>query len=735
MSLRTSGEFLEFFWNCEAGLTMSTPNNVLYEFGPFLLDKTERLLLREGVPIQLTLKAFDTLVVLVESSGHVVNKDELMSKVWPDAFIGDNTLASNISYLRKALGADGQFIETVPKVGYRFGALVTRVAAQASLRAGIQGTAGIRESGSAAPDPDPDQAKERGTDRLIVAETKEVGLARTEECVGAQTDQQVPQRSMRDEESGAVGAAEQPGSRANKTEVPAVLLEAPKPSPRLALTVAGFIGVALLGAASIYVLGFRRGTREGAPASSRSGLALRSLAVLPFNQLNPDSGQEFLGLGMADSLITRLSSTRQVAVRPTSSINKYDGASDRDPVRLGREMGVDSVLDGTIQRSGDRVRVTVRLWSTEERRPVWAGEFDEKFTEMFSVEDSISEKVATALALKLSGEDRKLLLKHYTDNAAAYQAYVKGRYHWSRWTPEEVRKAIVCFQEAIKVDPNYSLAYAGLADSYNVMGTFGYVAPQEAWPETEAAANKALALDEGLAEAHSSLGGAKMVYDWDWRGAEYHFKRGIDLAPDSPNAHQVYGLYLMAMDRRDEALREMRLAQQLDPSSPLMTTSLGWALLFARQYDASIVELRKALDLDPNYQMARGSLELAFNASRKFDDMISLSESERAAAKARGERWASANLVYAYAQMGRKAQALQIAEDLREMCDERYISPFVMATAYIGLGDKDEAFKWLDKAYEERSNFLWLLKVYPYLDSLRSDPRFADLLRRVGLEG
>jgi tetratricopeptide (TPR) repeat protein len=226
-----------------------------------------------------------------------------------------------------------------------------------------------------------------------------------------------------------------------------------------------------------------------------------------------------------------------------------------------------------------------------------------------------------------------------------------------------------------------------------------------------------------------------MVYDWDWPGAEYHFKRGIELAPDSPDAHQLYGLYLMAMDRRDEALREMKLAEQLDPTSPLMTTSMGWALLFARQYDAAIAELRKALDLDPSYQMARGSLEFAFVASRRFNDAIALTEPERSEARARGEHWASANLVYAYAQLGRRDHALQMMEDLKQMCGERYISPFLLTIAYVGLGDKDEAFKWLEKAYEERSNFLWLLRVYPCLDSIRSDPRFTDLLKRVRLQG
>ena len=709
---------------------MSTPYTDLYRFGPFVLDKSERLLLRDGAPIQLTLKAFDTLVVLIESSGHVVNKDELMSKVWPDTFIGENTLASNISYLRKAMGAEGQFIETVPKIGYRFCASVSRVT----------------RDGAGAATADPAALVDTSvTSGSTVDGTSNRASASSQPRIASSIENGVATPWTRDEATSPTASSDpiitEPSARRKILGPPRVvkhkLAEAvplqQRRSPRRALTVAALIGIALLGVAAIYVLGFRRTAGEDGPPGSRSSSGPRSLAVLPFNQLNPDSGQEFLGLGLADTLITRLSSTRQVAVRPTSSINKYDGGADRDPVRLGRELGVDSVLDGTIQRSGDRLRVTVRLWSTQEKRPVWAGEFDEKFTEMFSVEDSISEKVATALALKLSGDDRKLLLKHYTDNAAAYQSYVKGRYHWSRWTPEEVRKAIGCFQEAINVDPNYSLAYAGLADSYNVLGTFGYVAPQEAWPATEAAANRALELDEGLAEAHSSLGGAKMVYDWDWAGAEYHFKRGIELAPDSPDAHQLYGLYLMAMDRRDEAQREMRLAEQLDPTSPLMTTSMGWALLFARQYDAAIAELRKALDLDPSYQMARGSLEFAFVASRRFEDAVALTEPERSEARARGEHWASANLVYAHAQLGRRNQAVQMMEDLKQMCGERYISPFLLTIACVGLGDKDQAFKYLEKAYEERSNFLWLLRVYPCLDSIRSDPRFDDLLKRVGL--
>ena len=714
---------------------MSTPYTDLYRFGPFVLDKSERLLLRDGAPIQLTLKAFDTLVVLIESSGHVVNKDELMSKVWPDTFIGENTLASNISYLRKAMGAEGQFIETVPKIGYRFCASVSKITREGSDKARTANDgAGAATAHPAA------QVDTSATAGSTVDDTSNRAWASSESRIASAIENAVTTPLTGDVISSPTASVHpiitEPSARRRILGQPRVqpIPVEQRRSPRRALTVAALIGIALLGVASIYVLGFRRTAGEDGPPGSRSSSGPRSLAVLPFNQLNPDSGQEFLGLGLADTLITRLSSTRQVAVRPTSSINKYDGGADRDPVRLGRELGVDSVLDGTIQRSGDRLRVTVRLWSTQEHRPVWADEFDEKFTEMFSVEDSISEKVATALALKLSGDDRKLLLKHYTDNAAAYESYVKGRYHWSRWTPEEVHKAISCFQEAIKVDPNYSLAYAGLADSYNVLGTFGYVAPQEAWPETEAAANRALELDEGLAEAHSSLGGAKMVYDWDWPGAEYHFKRGIELAPDSPDAHQLYGLYLMAMDRRDEALREMRLAEQLDPTSPLMTTSMGWALLFARQYDAAIAELRKALDLDPSYQMARGSLEFAFVASRRFEDAVALTEPERSEARARGEHWASANLVYAHAQLGRRNQALQMMEDLKRMCGERYISPFLLTIAYVGLGDKDEAFKWLEKAYEERSNFLWLLRVYPCLDSLRSDPRFDDLLKRVGLK-
>src|SRR5262249_39022018 len=459
---------------------MSISNNDLFGFGPFVLDKAERLLLRDGAPIQLTLKAFDTLVVLVESSGHVVNIEELLRKVWPGTFIGENTLASNISSLRKALGAEGQLIETVPKIGYRFAARVTRIASHTEeLTNAAAQPSGATTSGH--------HYKSDAAGEAPVPDKTSASLS-TEESTGP-----------------AIQAGAAPAANTSSTV-------APPPKPSLALKAAAVAGIALLAAVSVYVFGFRGTKAQPDPPDPRSGISPRSLAVLPFNQLNPDSGQEFLGLGMADTLITRLSSTRQVAVRPTSSINKYSGPAERDPVKLGQELGVDSVLDGTIQRSGDRLRVTVRLWSTQERRPVWAGEFDGKLTEMCSVEDSISEKVATALALKLSVDARKLLLKHYTDNAEAYQAYIKGRYHWSRWTHDEVRKAIACFEDAIKVDPAYSLAYAGLADSYNVLGTFGYVSPKEAWPATEAAARKALELDEGLAEAHISLGGARMVY-------------------------------------------------------------------------------------------------------------------------------------------------------------------------------------------------------------------------------
>src|SRR5262249_27051612 len=347
---------------------MSEANNHLLQFGPFVLDKAERLLLRDGAPVQLTLKAFDTLVVLVESSGHVVNKEELLRKVWPDSFVGENTLASNISSLRKALGAEGQLIETVPKIGYRFSARVNRIAPHTEKPA----NAAAQPSGA----------------------TTSGHLHNSDAAGEAQVPNKTSASLSAEESTGpAIRAGADRAARASSTV-------APPPRRSLALKAAALAGIALLAAASVYVFGFR-GTKAQ-PDPPGSGISPRSLAVLPFNQLNPDNGQEFLGLGMADTLITRLSSTRQVAVRPTSSINKYSSPADRDPVKLGQELGVDSVLDGTIQRSGDRVRVTVRLWSTQERRPVWAGEFDERFTEMFSVEDSISEKVATALALKLS---------------------------------------------------------------------------------------------------------------------------------------------------------------------------------------------------------------------------------------------------------------------------------------------------------------------------------------------
>jgi DNA-binding winged helix-turn-helix (wHTH) protein/TolB-like protein/Tfp pilus assembly protein PilF len=642
---------------------MSNQNSALYRFGPFLLDTMERQLTCDGEVISLTFKAFDTLVALVESSPHILTKDELLRRVWSETFVEENTLASNISTLRKALArhsSGSQCIETVPKIGYRF---ILPVQTVGTPQHGLQV--------DTLPEKD-DVTREENPER-IPEQTRAMWL-----------------RSGR--------------TRKNVVVLAALLV--------------------VLAASSLYVV--TSGMFKGRPA--RDGA--RSLAVLPLSDLGSDRDDAYLGIGIADTLITKISSLRQIVVRPTSSVRKF-AAADRDPLAAGRELGVDSVLDGSFQQEGGRIRITVRLLDARTGSPIWAEKFDQQFTDIFALEDSISQKLAGALALRLTAADRKLLGKQYTQNPDAYQLYLKGRYHWNKWTPGEISKALDYFNQAIQGDSNFALAYAGLADSYDVLGVFGSLPPNQAWPMTETAAKKALELDDGLAEAHVSLAAAKMVYEWDWNGAESEFKRALDLDPEYSTAHQSYGLYLMAQGRSNESIAEMKKAQQLEPFSLIINTSLGWTLYFSRNYDQAITQFKNTVDLDPNYVFPRESLALVYDAMGRYQDASA--QYLEVESITGGKERPRAGLAHSYAKMGRRADAVKLLDEIKRLSADRYVSPSAIAVVYEGLGDRDQTFEWLEHAYRERSNLLWLLKVNPAWDSLRADPRFQNLLARVGL--
>ena len=458
--------------------------------------------------------------------------------------------------------------------------------------------------------------------------------------------------------------------------------------------------------------------------------SFRTLAVLPFKPLASTDRDESLELGMADTLIRRLSGSGKISVRPFSAVRKYSGL-DQDPVAAGEELKVDAVLDGNMQRAGDRMRVTVRLVSVRDARQLWAGSFDEKFTDIFAVQDAVSHRVAEALALRLSGEEEGRLTKHFTEDAEAYRLYLKGEYLSNKFTPEGINTAIEYFTQAIARDPSYATAYASLAKSYGVMGINGWLPPKEAFPKAKAAATKALEIDGQLAEGHAALGATKMFYEWDWSAAEREFQRAIDLNPDYPDPHRLYSYLLTATGRFDESIAQTELNLRLDPLSPVSYADAVRAYYFAGRYDEAVEANRKASEMDPNFAIAHLVAGAAYEQKGMYDEAVA--ELQKANNFPGGFSEAMGALGHAYAVSGKKSEALKILGELKEMSKRRSVSPLDFAILYAGLGDKERALESLEKAAEERVGWLINLKVDPRFAGLRTEARYTDLIRRLGL--
>jgi DNA-binding winged helix-turn-helix (wHTH) protein/TolB-like protein/Tfp pilus assembly protein PilF len=659
----------------------------LYEFGPFQLDVAERLFLKDAEPVALTPKAFEMLVVLVERSGHLVEKDELLKEVWRDQFVEESNLSQNIYLLRKALG-DGanehQYIETVPRRGYRF-------------------VADVREVRAAARGDEMDE-----TDIVLEKRTSARIL--------------IEEEGSDEEGSDAAGGI-------RERDVPA--LHAPASAARRRLSRTSLALLILCVCAIAASLLYFWTMKAASPAAGKTPLA-GSIAVLPFKPLGAESGDELLGLGMADATIIKLSNLQQLPVLPTSAIFKYTGR-EHDPVASGRELGVETVLDGTVQHSDDRVRVTVQLISLRENRTLWSGKFDEQFTNIFAVQDSISEQVAQALALQLTADERKHLSKRYTENTEAYQSYLMGLYFWNKRTKDGLHKAIEYFQQAIARDASYALAYAGLADAYHLSVYYGYEtsSPAEVYRKAQAAATRALALDDTLAEAHTAMAMIQANYERDAAASEKSLKRAISLNPGYATAHQRYAWVLLAGGRADEAIQEMRRALSFDPVSLTINAALGSMFNFARRYDEAIQQLQRTLLMDPNFSLARYNLGLAFEHKGMYEEAIA--EFKRAGELDPDTTDALEALGYVYAVTGRRTEARKVLAELQEMMQRREVSRYNLALIYAALGEKDRAFEWLERAAADKSLQTIYLRFDPQLDILKADPRFKDFLRRHDL--
>jgi tetratricopeptide (TPR) repeat protein/serine/threonine protein kinase len=458
----------------------------------------------------------------------------------------------------------------------------------------------------------------------------------------------------------------------------------------------------------------------------------RAVAVLPLRVLSAettaDTGKDYLSVGLADALITRLSHVHRFVVRPTSSVMRYQ-SGETDPLKAGREMGVDFIVSGTVRIVGERIRVTMQLSSVADGETRWTGRFDESYTDVLSLEDSISEQVAMALVPHLSGDERSKLSKRGTDNPEAFESFLRGRYYWYTMTEDGFAKAIVCYERATALDPSYAAAYAGISEYHCWLAVYGLMPPAEQLVAARSAAERAIALDDTLAEAHTALGLALLTHETQWQLAEVRFRRAIELNPNSTMAHAHYACQLAMEGRFDEAIREARRACELDPINPFNSYFLSWCLYQARRYDEAIAQTRRLLQSEPNYGSARLTLSLLLRRTGKYEEAIA--ESKRAVELLGEIPMFVAGLGSAYAEAGRTEEARRVLAQLREMSTVRYVSPYHRAFIHLYLGERDEALAFLEQGIAVGDPWVVWLGVEPQLDPLRGKQRFNELLART----
>jgi TolB-like protein/DNA-binding winged helix-turn-helix (wHTH) protein/Tfp pilus assembly protein PilF len=610
-------------------------NRSQFCFGPFVVDPIDKLLLREGTPVHLGPKAFETLVALLEKQGRLVGKAELLNRVWPDAFVEEATLAQNIFTLRKALGegTNGDtYIETVPKRGYRFVAPVTNL--------------------------------------------------------------------------------EQPEARLKRE------------SQARRIFHWGALGVLVVATSAGFYFWTHSRAVESAPSPSRI-----TLAVLPFQNLTPDPQQEYLSDGLTEEMITQLGglNPQRLGVIARTSAMHYK-ASTETAGQIGRELGVDYLVEGSLRRDGSRVRITAQLIRARDQMHLWAQDYNRDFNDYLAVESEVARDIAGQIQLKLRAQGSSNGSR--TTNASAYEDYLRGRFFWNKRSEEGHLKAIEYFDRATAADPNYAQAYSGLADAYALLGSNAnrVVKRSEAMDKARAAALKALAIDETLAEAHTSLAFVYWHYDWDWPAAEKEFQRALQLNPSYATAHQWFAFYLLSQHRMNESLEEIRTAQRMDPLSLIINTDMAQILFFSRRYDEAREHAKKVLEMDARFSLAREVLAWC---------MLAQNQNKAALAEAKQAFDASADpdeeivLAITCAAAGDKQTARTILARLARKPTDPFSVGF--AQAYAALGEKDQAFGALQNALQSRNGGLTLLRVLPFLDSLRDDPRFTDLAHRIGL--
>jgi TolB-like protein/DNA-binding winged helix-turn-helix (wHTH) protein/Tfp pilus assembly protein PilF len=645
--------------------------NNLYQFGEFRLDTQNRVLRRGQEIVPLTPKAFEVLLVLLQNSGQVVTKDELMKAVWPDSFVEESNLTQTIFVLRKALGEnlDQRYILTVQGRGYRFAVDVKEISS-----GGAKAT--DERLGAGAPVPPP------GVEKPAIQELRPGSSTRT---------------SIR---------------RSSRTWL-----------------VYGALSILLVAALAGWVMWSR--SRSQQPLTGKV-----MLAVLPFENLTGDAGQDYTSDGLTEEMISQLGNLdpQRLGVIARTSVMHYKGS--RTPLnQIGQELGVQYVIEGSVRRDSGRIRISAQLIQMKDQTHVWARQYDRELKDLLAVQAEIAEEIAGEIQLTLGGQ-HQLSAAHRTVSASAstsyeaYDLYLKGLYFWNKRTGGGFHQAADYFQQAIAKDPNYARAYAGLANTFGLMSTWTGSPPNEFMPKARAAAMKALELDQGLAEAHTALAFVAESYDYDWQTADKEFRQAIDLDPGYATAHQWYAEYLSWMGRFDEALSESEQARKLDPLSLIIASDRGAVLYRARQYGRAIAQFRAVLDMDPHFAHPRGYLLISYIRAGRFTD--ALDEINRYT-RPLSPAWAAAEEAIVYGEWGRTAEAGQALAKFEEYAQKFPPDPYARLPVYIGTGQKDQATALLQKAFAERSPIVSTFKTDPAYDPLRGDPRFQELLRRAGL--
>jgi DNA-binding winged helix-turn-helix (wHTH) protein/TolB-like protein/tetratricopeptide (TPR) repeat protein len=600
---------------------MATDEQHVYRFGDFALVPRERSLHYRDVPVALTGKAFDLLVALVTHAGHLLTKDELLEQVWPGLVVEEVNLSVNVSALRKALAISGgsEWIETVPRQGYRFKGPVRK------------------EDAASVPEP------------------------------------------------------------ARRRPVRAWLMAA----------IVGLAGVLI--AASLWV-----------------GRASRyeSVVVLPFQVTDPSGA--YLADGLTEGLIDKLAQVPGLRVVPRASAFRFKGGN---PVEAGRQLGAAAVITGSLARGESGVNLRLELVDMKRGAPVWNRQYEARHSELPGLQERLALDLGQAVGSGQAEPSGRQAHQVFTGNSEAYQQYLQGRYLWNQRSESALQRSIGHFQRAIELDPDFALAYAALADAHTTLGYLGHVPPVSTFPVARPHALKALKLDPTLAQAHAALAYIKFYFDWDWAGAAEEFRRALELSPNDPVAHQWYAVYLRAAGKADEAQREVETAQRLDPLSLAINTDVGFHHYYAGRYPEAVAQLQTVLAMKKDFILAHLWLARSFLQMGRFEEALA----ETAHAEQGGREWPVLMTArgFTYGVTGRRDEARTVLREMQQLSSRRFVTAYGMGLVHAGLGEKEEAFAWLEKAFEERSHWLVWLRLDPRWNSLRSDPRFEALVQRM----